>query len=105
MKKESVVLMAVAVLVVGLAVLGVVDPAEAFNAAGNATTGKGHELYDLIVTDFINGPIGTTTGTVFIVVGAIMAAMGKLAGAAWPLVGGGLLVAAPNIANSLGMIF
>lgn len=96
MKKYSLV----AVLVV-VAVVAMSSAAMAFTV----TTGTGHELYDLIVTDFIGGAIGTTAGVVFIVVGAVAAALGKLSGAAWPLVGGGVLVAAPGLANSLGMVF
>ena len=73
--------------------------------AFTATTGVGSDLYDLVVTKFIKGPIGTAAGVALVVMGAVGAAMGKLSTAAWPLVGGGVLVAAPTLATSLGMVF
>lgn len=101
MKKNQVALFAALALVVGVALLGLADQALAFKT----TEGVGEDLYSLIVDDFIKGPIGTAAGVVLVVVGAVGAAMGKLSAAAWPLVGGGVLVAAPTLATSLGMIF
>jgi len=101
MKKRDVWLVAVMVLVAGVFLFTGAEQAMAFTT----TTGVGEDLYNLIVTDFIQGPIGTAAGVVLVVVGAVGAAMGKLSAAAWPLVGGGVLVAAPTLATSLGMIF
>lgn len=86
-----------------LAILVVAGTAFALN--GGSTTGVGGELYKLVVEDFIKGPIGAAAGTGFIVVGAVMAVMGKISGAIWPLIGGGMLASASGMANSLGMIF
>jgi len=52
----------------------------AFNLGGGGST-TGSDLYKLIVTDFIQGPIGTAAGVAFIVVGAAMAVMGKITSA------------------------
>lgn len=103
MKKNQVALFAALALVVGVALLGLADQALAFGTVD--TNGTGYELYELIVNDFIAGPLGTAAGVVLVVVGAIGAAMGKLSAAAWPLVGGGALALAPTLAESLGMIF
>lgn len=94
-------------LVFGLTALLVVAVASvAFALNGGAgNTGVGGELYKLVVVDFIQGPIGAAAGTGFIVVGAVMAVMGKISGAIWPLIGGGMLASASSMAGSLGMIF
>ncbi len=102
MKKKQVVTM---VMMVSLVVLAMAGAAFAFTAPTGAATEVGGSLYDLIVTKFIQGPIGSAAGVVLMVVGGIAAALGKMAQAAWPLVGGGILVAAPTLATSLGMIF
>ena len=101
MKNRKVLVMVVASLVV-LAIAGV---AMAFVSPAAAGTTVGYDLFDLIVNKIIKGPIGTAAGVVMLAAGAVGAAMGKLSSAAWPLVGGGLLVAAPTIATSLGMLF
>ena len=99
MKKKT-IMCVVAVLVVAVA------STTAFALTGGSnTTGVGYELYDLVVNKFINGPIGGAAGTGFIVVGAVMAVLGKVSQAIWPLIGGGMLAAASGMANSLGMIF
>jgi len=98
MKKKYFVMLAVVMAVVAMA--GV---AMAFNAGASGDVG--YELYDLIVNKFIKGPIGAAGGTGLLVVGAVMAGLGKISGAAWPLVGGGILVSASALANSLGMTF
>ena len=95
--RRAVVMMAVASLIVLAA-----GSAFAFSAT---TNGVGSSLYTLIVTNIIQGPIGTAAGVVMLAGGAVGAAMGKLSAAAWPLVGGGLLIAAPSIATSMGMLF
>lgn len=69
------------------------------------TTDPGYDLWNLIVNKFIKGPLGTAAGVVMLTAGAVGAAMGKLSGAVWPLVGGGVLVTAPSLAVSLGMLF
>jgi len=97
MKKRTQVLLVVVV------VLAMAGAAMAFTTP--ATDGVGYDLYDLIVNRFIKGPIGTATGVVFMGIGAVSAALGRVGGAVWPLVGGGALVAAPTLATSLGMIF
>lgn len=86
-----------------LAVLAIAGVAFALNNSSGSTTGA--ELYDLIVNDFIKGPIGSAAGVGFIVVGAVMAVMGKISGAIWPLIGGGTLALADTLADSLGMLF
>lgn len=98
--------MLVAVLTVALAVV-VAGAAFAFTDPGaSAGTGVvGWDLYDLVVNKFIKGPIGSAAGVSLVVVGAVGAAMGKLTGAVWPLIGGGVLVGAPSMAISLGMLF
>lgn len=85
-----------------LAMIAMSGVAMAFTAD---PSGKGYEIYDLIVNDFIGGPIGAAGGTGLMVVGAVMAGLGKISGAAWPLVGGGILVSASALAQSLGMTF
>ena len=99
MKNRNVLVM----VVVSLVVLAMAGVAMAFTTPTNA--GVGFSLYKLIVTDIVQGPIGTAAGVVMLAGGAVGAAMGKLTAAAWPLVGGGILVAAPTIATSLGMLF
>jgi uncharacterized membrane protein len=89
-------------LVVALVVVSVCSIAYAFTIP---TSGTGYELYDLIVNQYILGPIGAAAGIVMLTTGAIGATMGKLGAAAWPLVGGGMLVIAPKLAGSLGMLF
>ena len=69
------------------------------------TAGLGYSMYTLVVTDILQGPIGMAGGVVMMAGGAIGAAMGKLSAAMWPLLGGGLLIAAPSITTSLGMLF
>ena len=76
----------------------------ASSAAGFAT-GLGYNLYNIVVNQVVMGPIGTAGGVVMLAGGAIGAAMGKLSAAMWPLLGGGLLIAAPSIATGLGMLF
>lgn len=100
MKKKKIV---VAVLC-ALAVIAVVGLAFAFTSPAVATD-PGYGLWDLIVNKYIKGPIGTAAGVTILTMGAVGAAMGKLGGAAWPLVGGGMLVTAPSLAVSLGMLF
>ena len=73
--------------------------------APTLNTGLGYSLYKLVVTDILQGPIGVAGGVVMMAGGAIGAAMGKLSAAMWPLLGGGLLIAAPSITTSLGMLF
>ena len=101
MKNRKVLVLVVTSLVV-LAMAGV---AMAFLAPAAAGSTVGYDLYDLVVNKIIKGPMGSAAGVVMLVAGAVGAAMGKLSSAAWPLVGGGLLVAAPGIATSLGMLF
>lgn len=86
----------------GLCVLAAASAAFALSS-GTGTVGG--DLYDLVVNKMIAGPIGAAAGTSFIVVGAVMAVMGKISGAVWPLVGGGMLASASTIASSLGMVF
>ena len=87
-----------------LVVLATAGAAFALNG-GSGNTGVGGDLYDLVVNKFINGPLGAAAGTGFIVVGAVMACMGKISGAVWPLIGGGLLASASTLASSLGLLF
>lgn len=96
-KKKTVVVMV-------LAVVSVLVVAGAAFALSPGTETTGAELYDLIVNKFIKGPIGAAAGTGFMVVGAVMAAMGKMSAAIYPLIGGGILASASALANSLGMI-
>ena len=95
----------VVALMAGLLVLAVAGTAFAFMSPTGAATEVGYDLYNLVVNKFIKGPIGSAAGVALVVVGAVGAAMGKLSGAAWPLIAGGILVGAPGIATSLGMIF
>lgn len=95
----------VVALMAGLLVLAVAGTAFAFMTPTGAATEVGFDLYDLIVNKFIKGPIGAAAGVALVVVGAVGAALGKLSGAVWPLIGGGVLVGAPGLASSLGMIF
>lgn len=99
MKSKYVSCLFAVVLVVALAGVAFAFTSPTSNAE------VGYDLWDLIVNKFIKGPIGTTTGVVFMAIGAIAAALGRMSAAAWPLVGGGVLVAAPTLATSLGMIF
>jgi len=92
----------IVMVLAALAVIAVAGSAFAL-APGSETTGL--ELYDLVVNKFIKGPIGAAAGTGFMVVGAVMAAMGKISAAVWPLIGGGVLASASALANSLGMVF
>lgn len=98
-KKAMVMALTVALVVVAA------GAAYAFLAPTGAAGEVGGDLYELVVDKFIKGPIGSAAGVALVVTGAIGAAMGKLTGAAWPLIGGGILVAAPSMATSLGMLF
>lgn len=100
MKKKELFGFAMLMLMLAAVVMLQASDAHAFTA----TTGVGSDLYDLVVTKFIKGPIGTAAGVALVVLGGVGAAMGQLSRAAWPLVGGGVLVAAPTLATSLGMI-
>ena len=101
MKRRNNVLLTMLVVMAVVALAGV---ALAFTAP-TVTTNPGYDLWDLIVNKFIKGPLGTAAGVVMLTAGAVGAAMGKLSGAVWPLVGGGALVTAPSLAVSLGMLF
>ena len=101
MKRRKKVLVTVLVVMAVVAMAGV---AMAFMSP-SVVTDPGYDLWNLVVNKFIKGPIGTATGVVMLVAGAVGAAMGKSSGAAWPLVGGGALVTAPSLAVSLGMLF
>lgn len=100
-KKEKLMM----IVIVALVVLSIAGIAMAFMTPAAASGAAGWEMWDLIVNKFIKGPIGTATGVVMLVAGAVGAAMGKLSSAVWPLVGGGALATAPSLAVSLGMIF
>lgn len=99
MKKKKLVVGFVA----SMAVLCLSVAAFALTNTGGSTVGQ--ELYTIIVTDFIAGPIGQAVGTIFVVVGAVMAVMGKIHTAVYPLIGGAVLASASTIATSLGAIF
>ena len=92
-------------LITVLAVLAIAGAAFALTGGTSGTTTVGADLYDLVVNKFIAGPIGAAAGTGFIVVGAVMAVMGKISGAIWPLIGGGMLASASTLATSLGLLF
>ncbi len=92
-------------VVVVLAALSIVAVASVAFALSPGAETTGLELYDLIVNKFIKGPIGAAAGTAFMVIGAVMAAMGKIGAAVYPLIGGGVLASASALANSLGMVF
>lgn len=94
----------VVMMLVALAVIAVAGSAFALGNGG-AAGDTGYELYDLVVNKLIKGSIGAAAGTGFMVVGAVMAALGKVSAALWPLIGGGMLASASALANSLGMLF
>lgn len=94
----------VVMVLVALAVMAVAGSAFALGNGG-AAGDVGYELFDLIVNKFIKGSIGAAAGTSFMVVGAVMAVMGKISAAIYPLIGGGMLASASALANSLGMLF
>ncbi len=97
-KRKKVVVAAVTML----ALLAFAACAFALNATGS-TVGSG--VWTLINNDLLHGPIGAAAGVGLIVTGAVMAVMGKLSAAVWPLIGGGLMGMADTIVNSLGKIF
>ncbi|MEM1660980.1 MAG: hypothetical protein QXR17_07590 [Candidatus Bathyarchaeia archaeon] len=61
-----------------------------------------YDVYDIFVKKIVQGPVGTAAGVACMVYGGVQLVMGKLGSAVLPIIGGGLLVKAEAIANSLG---
>ena len=69
------------------------------------TTGTAGELYDVVINQLLNGPVGFVAGASALMFGVACLVMGRITPAILSLVGGALLIKAPDIATSLGMIF
>jgi len=69
------------------------------------TTGTAGELYDVVINQLLNGPVGFVAGASALIFGVASLVMGRITPAVLSLVGGALLIKAPDIATSLGMIF
>lgn len=61
-----------------------------------------YDVYDIFVKKIVQGPIGTAAGVACMVYGGVQLVMGRLGASVLPIIGGGLLVKAESIANSLG---
>ncbi|MEM4620805.1 MAG: hypothetical protein QW607_11415 [Desulfurococcaceae archaeon] len=61
-----------------------------------------YDVYDIFVKKIVQGPVGTAAGVACMVYGGVQLVMGRMASAVLPIIGGGLLVKAESIANSLG---
>ena len=89
-----VLILALAVLLTGTAIAYTGD-----------TTGTAGELYDVVVNQLLNGPVGFVGGVAALIFGTACLVMGRITPAILSLVGGAILIKAPDIATSLGMIF
>ncbi|MEM1672315.1 MAG: hypothetical protein QXT86_09735 [Archaeoglobaceae archaeon] len=61
-----------------------------------------YDVYDIFVKKIVQGPVGTAAGVACMVYGGVQLVMGRLGSAVLPIIGGGILVKAESIANSLG---
>lgn len=64
-----------------------------------------YDIYDIAVNDMVKGPIGYIGGLGAMVWGAFSAIQQKLGMAACSILGGGALIKADAITQSLGLIF
>jgi hypothetical protein len=87
---------AVAVTVIGSDAFAVVTPAGGTFA---------YDVYEIAVTDILKGPIGFVCGLGAVCYGAVLAIQQRVMGAVPALLGGGALLKADAIVNSLGCIF
>jgi len=63
------------------------------------------DIYTIVITNILKGPIGFVAGMVAIVYGAILAIQQRITGAIPALVGGAMLAKADSIAQSMGLLF
>ena len=70
-----------------------------------ATGSFAYDVYDIAVNDMVKGPIGYIGGLGAMVWGAFSAIQQKLGMAACSILGGGALVKADTITQSLGLTF
>ena len=93
---------------------GLVQTAVAF-AGCLALTGSGfaftapasgdffYDIYDILVNKMIKGPVGTGAGVGLLIYGGVNLALGRWAGALFPILGGATLVKADTLSQSIGM--
>ena len=64
-----------------------------------------YDVYDIVVNQILNGPIGTVAGLAAIVLGAIAAIRSQIMLAVPSIIGGAVLIKADAIAQSMGALF
>ncbi|MBN2251596.1 MAG: hypothetical protein JW724_05945 [Candidatus Altiarchaeota archaeon] len=90
-------------LIAGGVVLVGANIASAISAP--ATGSFAYDIYDIAVNDMMKGPIGYIAGLGAMVLGAFAAIQQKLGLAACSILGGGALIKADAITQSLGLMF
>jgi len=70
-----------------------------------SSSGFAGEVYDIVVDKLLNGPVGFTAGVGCLVYGTASLVLGRVVPAVLSIIGGAMLIKAPAIANTLGMLF
>ncbi len=69
------------------------------------TTSFGYSIYDLVVVQGLQGPIGFVAGCFCIIAGVITGIQNKILAAASTIIFGGILLGAPAIVATMGVVF
>jgi len=77
---------------------------EAMGYTGS-TSGFAGEVYDIVVNKLLNGPVGFVAGVGCLVYGTASLVLGRVVPAVLSILGGAMLIKAPSIAQTLGMLF
>ena len=82
----------------------VLAASQASAMGAGATTGFASEVYDIVVTKILQGPIGFVAGVAAVVYGALNAVKAQFLPAAAAIIGGGVLIKSDALVSSMGMM-
>jgi outer membrane receptor protein involved in Fe transport len=103
MKKQELLLGAIAVMGATAVVLGTPDFSFAISVP---TTGTfAYDLYDIAVNKILKGPVGYVGGIAAMVIGAISLITGRVLTAVPAVLGGAALLKADTLIQGLGLVF
>lgn len=91
-------------ITVALVGLGVVLAASAAWAIAVPAGGFAQDVYDIAVTQILQGPIGFVAGVAAMVVGAVSAIQQRIMEAIPAILGGAVLMNAETLVTSLGVV-